>query len=209
MTTQYPVRYGLERPVQFSRLQLLIRVVAFLAIGMIGLSFGSVFFFAYLALPVFAAARLAGGRDADTYVGEDGRRVVGVLHWFAAISAWAGLTAEHLPTQAPPETVRLEIVPTARPTPASAMWRVLTGLPSALVLGLLCWIGVFVWLWAALSVLFTQRIGSGAFDYLVGLQRWSIRLLAYQASLVDEYPPFSFEDAPPAALPTARVSPQT
>jgi hypothetical protein len=67
------------------------------------------------------------------------------------------------------------------------------------------WLGVFVWLWAALSILLFQRVGPHAFGYLVGVQRWSVRLLAYQASLVDEYPPFSFSDAPPAALPRADV----
>jgi hypothetical protein len=103
--------------------------------------------------------------------------------------------------------VTLEIQRTALPTPSSALWRVVTGLPSALVLAILCWIGVVVWLWAALTVLFTERVGRGAFNYLVGLQRWSIRLLAYQASLVDEYPPFSFSDVPPASLPTARAAP--
>ncbi len=66
------------------------------------------------------------------------------------------------------------------------------------MLAILCWIGVFVWLWAALSILLFERVGPDAFGYLVGLQRWSIRLLAYQASLVDEYPPFSFTE-PPAA----------
>ncbi len=54
---------------------------------------------------------------------------------------------------------------------------------------------MFVWAWAALSILLWERVGPGAFDYLVGLQRWSIRLLAYQASLVDEYPPFSLSEA--------------
>ncbi|MBS1123249.1 MAG: hypothetical protein H6Q90_5477, partial [Deltaproteobacteria bacterium] len=35
----------------------------------------------------------------------------------------------------------------------------------------------------------------------------SIRLLAYQASLVDEYPPFSFSDLAPLPVATARVTP--
>jgi hypothetical protein len=34
----------------------LVRVVAFCALGVLGLSFGTVFLFAYLALPVFAPA---------------------------------------------------------------------------------------------------------------------------------------------------------
>jgi len=206
MTTSYPVHYHVEHPVQFTRLQLLVRFVAFLALGVIGLSFGTVFLFAYLALPVFAAVRVSGARNADSYATDDRPRVIAALRWFAAICAWAGLTAEYLPGRSPPETVKIEVEGIARPTAASAMWRVITGIPSALVLGVLGCIGVFVWVWAALSVLFVERVGEGAFNYLVGLQRWSVRLLAYQASLVDEYPPFSFSDAP-ALLPTAQAAP--
>jgi hypothetical protein len=202
----YPVHYHVDRPAHFTRLQLLIRLVAFCALGVLGLSFGAIFLFAYLALPVFAASRLT-GRDAAAYLAEDGPRVRRALHWLAAIAAWVGLISDRLPTATPAETVELEIEPTAalEATSTSATWRLLTGLPSALVLALLCWIGMFVWVWAALSILLAERVGAGAFGYLVGLQRWSIRLLAYQASLVDEYPPFSFADPPPA-LPSARVT---
>jgi Domain of unknown function (DUF4389) len=206
MHATYPVSYSLDRPARFSRLQLAVRVVAFLALGVLGLSFGTVFFFGYLALPVFAAIRLARDDTAATYLTADGPRVVTALRWFAAISAWVSLLAEHLPARSPDETVALRVEPDARPTVSAAIWRVITGLPSAFVLALLGALGVLVWLWAALSVLITQEVGPGAFAYLSGVQRWSVRLLAYQASLVDEYPPFSFAAAPPPQLPTARVA---
>ena len=114
---------------------------------------------------------------------------------------------DRLPKASPDEVVRLEIAPGARPTASSAAWRVLTGLPSAIALAFLGFIGMFVWLWAALSILVRERVSAGAHDYLVGLQRWSLRLLAYQASLVDEYPPFSFDDThdPDQNLVTSRT----
>jgi len=56
-------------------------------------------------------------------------------------------------------------------------------------------------------ILVAQRVGPHAFAYLVGLQRWSIRLLAYQASLVDEYPPFSLSELASLPVATARVTP--
>ena len=202
----YPVHYQVEPPARFSRVQLAARIIAFIAIGMLGLSFGAVFAFAYLALPVFAASRLSARAAPDAYVTEDGPRVVAALRWLAAVSAWAGLIAEHLPGRSPDELVRIEIEGTPRPTASSALWRVVSGLPSALVLAVLGWLGAFVWLWAALSILITERIGSGALRYLIGLQRWSVRLLAYQASLVDEYPPFSFAEAPGSALPAAHAT---
>lgn len=205
-SSSYPVHYSVEQPSQFTRLQLAIRVAAFLALGILGVSFGTVIMFAYLALPVFSASRMAAGVEPRAYIEQDGPRILGVLHWFAAISAWAGLVSERLPRHSPAEIVDVAIESDeARPGIGSALLRIFTGLPSAIVLGVLCWLGMFVWLWAALNILFTQRVGPHAFQYLLGLQRWSFRLLAYQASLVDEYPPFSFADVPPEALPRARV----
>ena len=205
-TTGYPVHYTIEPPGHCSRLQLAARVLAFCALGLLGISFGTLFAVAFLALPVYAASRLSGGRSPDRYLAEDGSRIVRGLRWWAAISAWAGLVAEQLPARTPDEVVRLEVEPSgARPTPGGVLVRVLTGLPSALVLALLAWIGGLVWLWAALTILIGERIGDGAFRYLAGLQRWSVRLLAYQAGLVDAYPPFGFAEAPPPALPTARA----
>jgi hypothetical protein len=199
----YPVHYSVAKPARFTRLQLLVRVFAFVALGMLGLSLGLLFMAAYIALPVFAASRLS-GRDAASYLAEDGPRVVRALRWFAAVFAWLGLATETVPVRSPEETVHLEVEPSGQPTSSSAMWRLLYGLPSAILLGLLAFVGSFVWIWAALVVLVNERVGDGAFRFLAGLQRWSIRLLAYQASLVEPYPPFSFDDRP-RALPEARV----
>ena len=179
----YPVHYAVSRPATFTRLQLAMRMVAFLALGVLGLSFGAVFLFAYLALPVYAASRLGNGRASLAYAEQDGPRVVRALRWFAAVSAWAALVADRLPGASPDEVVTLTIetrTPPAEPTAGAALWRVITGLPSALVLGVLGFVGSFVWLWAALSILIAQQVGPHAFHYLTGLQRWSVRLLAYQ-----------------------------
>jgi hypothetical protein len=205
--TAYPVHYIAERPARFTRLQLVVRILAFIVLGVAGVSLGMVFLIAYLGLPLYAAIRLAGGRDPATYVAEDGARIDRLLRWFAAVYAWLGLVAERPPEGSPNEAVvRLEIERAGHPTPASALWRVLMGLPSALVLWLLGAIGCLVWLWAALCVLVSERVGESAYAYLTGLQRWTIRLLAYQASIVEPYPPFSFEEPPPA-LPAARAAP--
>jgi hypothetical protein len=203
--TAYPVHYIAERPARFTRFQLLVRVLAVIVLGIAGMSLGLVFTMAYLGLPLFAAARLAGGRDPAAYVEEDGARIARLLRWLAAVYAWFGLVAERVPER-PDETVHVEIERAGRPTPASALWRLIIGPPSALVLWLLGAIGGLVWLWAALCVLVSERVGEGAFAYLAGLQRWAIRLLAYQASIVEPYPPFSFEELPPA-FPAARAAP--
>jgi hypothetical protein len=201
----YPVRYHVDRPARFERLHLLIRLLAFVVLGMLGLSLGLLFWAAYVGLAIFAAARLSGPRGPVTYLEEDGPRVLRGLTWFAAVFAWMGLVTDRLPDRSPQEVVRIDIERSGSPTAASALWRLLIGLPSALILCLLGLIGWFVWVWAALSVLLNERVGDGASAYLTGLQRWTVRLLAYQASLVEAYPPFSFEESPPHELPAGPV----
>lgn len=198
--TNSPVHLLVARPERFTRMQLLARFAVFLALGLLGLSFATLFAIAYLVLPVFAAVRLGASEATPATRAADRDRVAGLLRWLASLSAWVGLCTDRLPTRDPQETVRLTIdEPAATPSPGAALGRIFTGLPSALVLMVLCWFGLFVWVWAALTILIDERVGRGAFNYLVGLQRWSVRLLAYQAGLVDAYPPFSFAETQPSA----------
>lgn len=57
------------------------------------------------------------------------------------------------------------------------------------------WIGVlFGTIYAWFVVLFTGRYPRDVFDFVVGVQRWSLRVQGYALLLVtDEYPPFSLQ----------------
>jgi hypothetical protein len=46
---------------------------------------------------------------------------------------------------------------------------------------------------AAVAILFTTRYPPGLFDFVVGLNRWSYRLLVYVALMTDRYPPFRLD----------------
>jgi hypothetical protein len=195
----YPVHFDVESTARFTRVQLVVRLVALMVFGMLGISIGSVFAIAYLLLPIYAASRIASLGSAADYARRDGSHVLSVLRWFTAVSAWAGLATDGLPARSPEETVRLELAATTHAaTPISALLRILTGLLSAAMLGLLGCLGVFFWLLAGLSILAREEIGPATFSYLVGLQRWGVRLLAHQACLVDQYPPFTLADGPRA-----------
>jgi hypothetical protein len=50
-------------------------------------------------------------------------------------------------------------------------------------------IGLLV-LFAAVAKLFTDRYPPGIFDFLLGMNRWALRVAAYAALMTDQYPPF-------------------
>jgi Domain of unknown function (DUF4389) len=56
-------------------------------------------------------------------------------------------------------------------------------------------IGVFfVKIYAFFAVIITGRYPEGAFNYVLGVMRWSWRVTAYVVLLRDEYPPFSLQE---------------
>ncbi len=48
-------------------------------------------------------------------------------------------------------------------------------------------------LFAAIALLFTARYPGGLYDLAVGIDRWSLRVLAYAALMTDRYPPFRLD----------------
>jgi Domain of unknown function (DUF4389) len=190
--SSYPVTFHVDRPARYTRVQLVIRLVLFAVLGLVGLSLGAVFVLAYLALPAIAAWQRS-RRDGDPALVDADVQVERALGWFAAIFAYTGLLIDAVPTRAPDPAVHLAITRSAGPDARGALWRIVTGVPSALVLALLSCIGAVVWLIAAIEILVTEQYGAWSFRFLEGLERWMLCLLAYQAGLVDAYPPFSLD----------------
>lgn len=71
--------------------------------------------------------------------------------------------------------------------------RYLMAVPHLLVVGALTIAALAVFAVMQWAVLFSGKYPQGAFDFTVGVLRWSTRVSAYRLGLIDKYPPFSME----------------
>jgi hypothetical protein len=187
----HPVVFEVERPERWSRVQLLVRLVIFVALGFVNAPLIWLFGVLYLTLPLIAALYIS-QRGTEGYLAGPGANVLRALRWWNACIAYLVLLTDRFPTSdedlAP---VRLEVTVAGAPSVGSALVRLVTSLPELLVVAILWWIGSIVWLIAAATVLICECVPDFAWRYqrfVVGLQA---RMLVYHASLAERYPPIA------------------
>lgn len=56
---------------------------------------------------------------------------------------------------------------------------------------------------AVIGLLFTARYPKGVYDFVIGINRWAIRVRAYTSLMRDEYPPFRLDMGPAEPLASA------
>ena len=195
----YPATFDVPPPGQFDKAQVVLRIVIVVVIGWLA---NWVVGAAYWVLPVLAAVMIS-QKGADRYLADAEKGPVRWLRYLMGFFSYISLASDKLPFD-DPDSVNLHVRTTGSPTVGSALLRIIMGIPHAIVLGLLGIVFVVVWIIAAISILINGIYPQWAFEFIRGYLRWNARVLAYMASLVDEYPPFSFEDggaSAPAAPP--------
>jgi hypothetical protein len=200
----YPVGFSVERPARFDRIQVAIRLLLLIVLGAVGLSLGALWWLIYLLLPVLAAV-LVSQKGGARYLAEDGAWLSRAIGWVFAAYAYLLFVTDRFPIGPPAELVRIRLVPTGIPTPGGALLRLLTSLPSAVVLWLLGLLSGLAWLVMAVTVLVDRRVPTFLHDFQCAVVRWSARLVGYHASLVETYPPFALDLGPDELLERRQV----
>ena len=188
----YPATFDVETPDEFDKAQLVLRVLIVIVLSV--LQIGSIVFSAaYLLLPVMAAV-LVSQKGAEQYLAESETGVTKWLRYLLGFYSYMALATDKLPTESPERVVKLQVQPNGEPTVGSALTRIVLATPHAFVLGLLSFVFAIVWIIAAVSIVISGSYPQWAASFIKGYLRWIARLMAYMASLVDEYPPFSFQN---------------
>jgi len=203
----YPATFDIQKPPEeFDRAQIVLRlIIAFLIMWLASWLAGA----AYWVLPILAAVMIS-QKGPEQYLAEAQTGPVRWIRYLMGFYTYIALGSDKLPLD-DPDSVDFNVSTTGRPTVGSALLRIILAIPHAIVLGLLGIAFFFIWIIAAISILVSGSYPDWAFDFIRGYLRWNARVLAYMAALVDEYPPFSFENggamAPatqaPAATPPA------
>lgn len=188
----YPVTFDIQAPDRFDKVHVAIRVLIVIVLALLVGSVGWIWGAAYLIFPI-AAAILISQRGADRFLEDSDSNVTLWLRYVAAFYAYIGMLTDRFINEDPIETLQLSVHPDGEPTPGSALLRIIIGIPHAIVLAILAIAFIVVLPLAAIWILVDERYPSWAYDFSRGWLRWATRLLAYMASLTDEYPPFTFE----------------
>jgi Domain of unknown function (DUF4389) len=206
MDETYPLTYSVDYPErELNRLTTFFRIFTIIPILIV---LGTVEHYTYGGW----------GDRATTYVGAGGILVAGPLlmilfrkkyprWWFdwnrelirfgTRVHTYLVLMNDTYPSTDEQQWVHLEIdYPNAETELARGMPLVkwFLAIPHYVVLFFLGIGAFFAVIFAWFAILFTGRYPRSIFDYVMGVQRWGLRVLAYAFLLVtDKYPPFSLE----------------
>ena len=126
------------------------------------------------------------------------------------VAAYAQLLRDEYPSTDEEQAVHLDFVypDASRLSRGLPIVKWFLAIPHWFVLAFL-WIGAFVCVVIAwFAILFTGRYPRGLFDFVVGVNRWTLRVEAYAVLLItDRYPPFSLSESTGGATSPVELPP--
>ena len=200
----YAVTFDVHLPREFEKAQVALRILIIVIISILRIR-NKIFRGTYLMLPLVAAV-LISQKGAERYLAEAEDGPTKWLRNAMAFYSYMALATDRSPTERPEEIVQLNLQAGGSPTVGSALLRLILGIPHAIILGILGIAFGVVWVIAAISILVNGVYPKWASNFIRGYLRWTARFLAYLASLVEEYPPFSFGNGEEPSQP--RISPR-
>jgi hypothetical protein len=185
----YPLRYDVEYSEELSRWLIFVKwwllpIPHWIILYALGIASGVMGLIAFFAI-LFTKRYPRGLFDF----------VVNVNRWSANVGAYSGLFRDEYPpfSWEPgqyPVTYEVDYPEELnRWLPLVKWW--LLAIPHYIVLLFLGVAATVVYIIIWFAILFTKRFPRGLFDFVVGVNRWNLRVSAYASLLRDEYPPFS------------------
>jgi hypothetical protein len=156
--------------------------------GVVALSAGGVLFLATMLMLVFRQKYPRWWFDWN----------IALTMFSTRVGAYLVLLRDEYPSTDEDQAVHIEI-----PYPDAAndlnRWLPLVkwflAIPHYIILFFLSIAAMFVVITTWFVILFTGRYPKGLFDFVVGVMRWALRVMAYTALLTtDEYPPFTLSE---------------
>jgi Domain of unknown function (DUF4389) len=197
----YPVQLDVTSPLRYERIQIVLRFAIAIALGWLGSITGWLPGLVFFALPVIAAT-VVSTRGAQRYLDDVAPTLWRAIRWLLALTAYMLLLVDRFPAGEATD-VQVNVQAGAHPTTGSTLLRLITSIPSAFVLGILGIASSVLFVVGVATILIDGQVPRAILAFQRGMLRWQARLWAYHASLVDEYPPFSFEES--EATPTDRA----
>lgn len=206
----YPVTFNAEQPPQFDRAQVALRLLIIILLSILANAFGWIYGLIYLGIPVVAAV-LISQKGAQRYIAEAPNDMIKWLRFIVGFYGYIYLLADRLPDDSTENAIQFDVEARGAPSVGQTLLRIILAIPHALVLFFLGIVAAILAIIAAIMVLIQETYPASIYAFLRGYVRWQARVLAYMASLTEDYPPFAFDTGdndPAAPTPTPAPTPE-
>ncbi len=182
---QYPARFDVEYPEELSRLLIFVKWLLILPVWLVtSLISSSNFFFGMILIILFRGRYPRWLFDFQLALTRFNNR-----SWVYFV-----LLRDEYPALEDAQAVTLDIDYPEKLNNFLPLVKWLLAIPHFIILIVLNVVALVVVFIAWFAILFTGNFPKGLFDFVVGVQRWNLRVSAYALYLMtDEYPPFSLK----------------